>query len=184
MLKIKSLFRANGLFLILFWLFLCFNPELALNIVIIVFGIEVLLSWVIGMIFSRQQKQYPYRGLLFFGALLWIIFWILLLIFPQIGHFMVSLMVVLLWITIVVKGIATVFDGFRAKEAQLSTRWLQFVMGGFAILVGFFLITNAFISFILLNILFGTSLVLSGVMILILGFQVKGVKTETLDYEE
>lgn len=124
MLKIKSLFWANGLFLILFGLFLFLKPELALNIVIIIFGIEVLLSGIIGLIFAWQQKDYSYRGLLFFGSSLQILFGILLLAIPQIGHFLVSLLVVLIGIAILIKGIFMIFDGLKAKEF-IASRWLQ-----------------------------------------------------------
>ncbi len=173
MLKIRSFFWINGLFLLLFGLFLFLKPELALRIIIIIFGIEVLISWLIGMFVAWQQKTYQYRGLLFFSTLLQLLFWILLLVFPKIGHFLVSLLVVLIGIAILLKGAFTIFDGLKAKSFQISTWRLQIILWALGVLFWLFLISNAFLSFLLLNVLLGLTMMFSGVMILIMGFQVK-----------
>ena len=81
MLKIKSLVWINGLFLIVLWMFLFFLPEEVFRIVVIVLGVETLLSGGIWAVISWNQKDYQYRGLLFFWALFEVVFWLLLMIF-------------------------------------------------------------------------------------------------------
>lgn len=80
---------------------------------------------------------------------------------------------VLIGIAILLKGSFTIFDGLKAQRFQISTWRLQIVLGALGVLFGLFLISNAFLSFLLLNVLLGLTMMFSGVMILIMGFQVK-----------
>lgn len=176
MLKIKSFFWVNGLFFILLGGLLFFLPETAFRVAVIVFAVETLLSGIFGSIAAWQQREYCYRGLLFFGAVLQIIFWILLLIFPGIGERMVKIVIILLGISVLIKGVWTIFDGFRAREMQIRTWWVLMVMGSLAILLGIFLISNAFLSFLALTIVFGLGMVIFGIVLLVIGFQVKSIE--------
>lgn len=179
MLKIKSLFWLNGLFFIGIWMLLFFLPEEVFRIVVIVLGIETLLSWGIWATFAWQQKDYQYRGLLFFWALLEIAFWLLLLMFPGFSEWIVKILIILLGITVLTKGIFTIFDGLKARESQIWTWWLLIVMGGVAILFGLFLIMNAFLTFLMINSLLGFTMILFWIGLIISGFQVKSVEIIT-----
>jgi hypothetical protein len=59
-----------------------------------------------------------------------------------------------------IKGLFAIFDGLKAKEMQIRSWWVLIFMGGLGILFGFFLVTNAFFSFLLLNSLLGFTLVI------------------------
>lgn len=179
MLKIKSLFRINGLFFIVLWMLLFFLPEEVFRIVVIILGIETLLSGGFWVAFSWQQKDYQYRGLLFFWALVEIGFGLLLLLFPGFSEWIVKILIILLGIAVLIKGIFTIFDGLKARESQIWTRWLLIFMGGLAILFGLFLMMNAFFSFLVLNSLLGFTMILFWIGLTVSGFQVKRVEVMT-----
>lgn len=176
MLKVKSLFWVNGLFLIVFGLLLFFLPEEVFRIVVVILGIETLLSGGFWTFIARNQKDYQYRGLLFFWALFEVVFWLLLLIFPGFSEWIVKVLVILLGISVLIKGIFTIFDGLKAKEMQIRSWWVLIFMGGLGILFGFFLVTNAFFSFLLLNSLLGFTLVILWIWLIVWGFQMKNVE--------
>ena len=176
MLKIKSLVWINGLFLIVLWMFLFFLPEEVFRIVVIVLGVETLLSGGIWAVISWNQKDYQYRGLLFFWALFEVVFWLLLLIFPWFSEWIVKVLVIILGVLIFIKGIFTIFDGLKAKEMQIGSWWVLLIMGSAGVLFGLFLVTNAFFSFLLLNSLLGFTLILFWIWLIMWGFQIKNVE--------
>lgn len=176
MLKLKSFFRVNGLLLLLLGGLLFFKPEMAFRLVVVIFSLEIIISWGIAVFFSWTEKSYRYRGLLFWGALLQVLFGFLLLLFPAFSEFLVKLLIVVIGIVIISRGVILVLASMRAKEQLLSNWRIRFVFGIFAILCGGFLATNAFFSFLLLNILLGLVMMISGFLILMLGFQVKEIK--------
>lgn len=176
MLKIKSLFWINGLFLIVLWMLLFFLPEEVFRIVVIILGIETLLSGGVWTFTARNQKDYQYRGLLFFWALFEVVFWLLLLIFPGFSEWIVKVLVILLGISVVIKGGFTIFDGLKAKEMQIGSWGVLLIMGSAGVLFGLFLVTNAFFSFLLLNSLLGFTLVLFWIWLIMWGFQIKNVE--------
>ena len=162
MLKIKSLVWINGLFLIVLWMFLFFLPEEVFRIVVIVLGVETLLSGGIWAVISWNQKDYQYRGLLFFWALFEVVFWLLLLIFPWFSEWIVKVLVIILGVLIFIKGIFTIFDGLKAKEMQIGSWWVLLIMGSAGALFGLFLVTN--------------TLVLFWIWLIMWGFQIKNVE--------
>ncbi len=177
MLKLKSFFRGNGLLLVLLGGFLFFQPETAFRLAVVIFSLEIIISWGVAIFFSRTEKTYAYRGLLFFGAVLQLLFWLLLLLFPAFSEFLVKLLIVLIGIAIISRGVMLVLASMHAKEQQFSSRWIRFILGIFAVLFWGFLATNAFFSFLLLNILLGLAMMIAGFTVLMLGFQVKEMKS-------
>lgn len=120
MLKIKSLFWVNGLFLIVLWMLLFFLPEEVFRIVVVILGIETLLSGGFWTFIARNQKDYQYRGLLFFWALFEVVFWLLLLIFPGFSEWIVKVLVILLGISVVIKGGVLFLMGLKQKKCRLE----------------------------------------------------------------
>ena len=173
MIKVKSFYWINGLFYILLGLFLCLKPELSLKTIIIIASIEIIIAWIIWIIVDLTTTIYSWRKALMLFSIFQIIFWIILLLFPEIWEFIAALFVVILGIWCVIKGILITVDAFKTKKLQISNRWLLLLTWIIVILFGLFLTTNAFLEVIIITILVGLGMVLYGIRMLTIGFQVK-----------
>lgn len=173
MIKVKSFYWINGLFYILLGLFLCLKPELSLKTIIIIASIEIIIAWIIWIIVDLTTTIYSWRKALMLFSIFQIIFWIILLLFPEIWEFIASLFVVILGIWCIIKGILITVDAFKTKKLQISNRWLLLLTWIIVILFGLFLTTNAFLEVIIITVLVGLGMVLYGIRMLTIGFQVK-----------
>lgn len=173
MIKVKSFYWINGLFYILLGLFLCLKPELSLKTIIIIASIEIIIAWIIWIIIDLTTTIYSWRKELMLFSIFQIIFWIVLLLFPEIWEFIAALFVVILGIWCIIKGILITVDSFKTKKLQISNRWLLLLTWIIVILLGIFLTTNAFLEVIIITILVGFWMILYGIRMLTIGFQVK-----------
>jgi len=173
MIKVKSFYWINGLFYILLGLFLCLKPELSLKTIIIIASIEIIIAWIIWIIVDLTTTIYSWRKALMLFSIFQIIFWIILLLFPEIWEFIAALFVVILGIWCIIKGILITVDAFKTKELQISNRRLLLLTWIIVILFGLFLTTNAFLEVIIITVLVGLGMVLYGIRMLTIGFQVK-----------
>ena len=173
MIKVKSFYWINGLFYILLGLFLCLKPELSLKTIIIIASIEIIIAWIIWIIIDLTTTIYSWRKELMLFSIFQIIFWIILLLFPEIWEFIAALFVVILGIWCIIKGILITVDAFKTKKLQISNRWLLLLTWIIVILFGLFLTTNAFLEVIIITVLVGLGMVLYGIRMLTIGFQVK-----------
>lgn len=173
MIKVKSFYWINGLFYILLGLFLCLKPELSLKTIIIIASIEIIIAWIIWIIVDFTTTIYSWRKALMLFSIFQIIFWIILLLFPEIWEFIAALFVVILGIWCIIKGILITVDAFKTKKLQISNRWLLLLTWIIVILFGLFLTTNAFLEVIIITVLVGLGMVLYGIRMLTIGFQVK-----------
>ena len=173
MIKVKSFYWINGLFYILLGLFLCLMPELSLKTIIIIASIEIIIAWIIWIIVDLTTTIYSWRKALMLFSIFQIIFWIILLLFPEIWEFIAALFVVILGIWCIIKGILITVDAFKTKKLQISNRWLLLLTWIIVILFGLFLTTNAFLEVIIITVLVGLGMVLYGIRMLTIGFQVK-----------
>ena len=173
MIKVKSFYWINGLFYILLGLFLCLKPELSLKTIIIIASIEIIIAWIIWIIVDLTTTIYSWRKALMLFSIFQIIFWIILLLFPEIWEFIAPLFVVILGIWCIIKGILITVDAFKTKKLQISNRRLLLLTWIIVILLGIFLTTNAFLEVIIITILVGLGMVLYGIRMLTIGFQVK-----------
>jgi len=173
MIKVKSFYWINGLFYILLGLFLCLKPELSLKTIIIIASIEIIIAWIIWIIVDLTTTIYSWRKALMLFSIFQIIFWIILLLFPEIWEFIAALFVVILGIWCMIKGILITVDAFKTKKLQISNRWLLLLTWIIVILFGLFLTTNAFLEVIIITVLVGLGMVLYGIRMLTIGFQVK-----------
>lgn len=173
MIKVKSFYWINGLFYILLGLFLCLKPELSLKTIIIIASIEIIIAWIIWIIVDLTTTIYSWRKELMLFSIFQIIFWIILLLFPEIWEFIAALFVVILGIWCIIKGILITVDAFKTKKLQISNRRLLLLTWIIVILLGIFLTTNAFLEVIIITVLIGLGMVLYGIRMLTIGFQVK-----------
>jgi len=189
MLKIKSLYRINGIFYILFGLFLFLKPELSLKLIIIITSIEIIIFWILWIIIDLATTTYSNRKNLCLFSVFQIIFWILLLLFPEIGEFIAALFVVIIGIICFIKGIFMCIDSFKVKKANISTRRILLLCGIIAILLWIFLTTNAFLELIIINILVGLWMILYWIQMIIFWFQakrkiIKGIEDELEEIDD
>ena len=186
MIKVKSFYWINGLFYILLGLFLCLKPELSLKTIIIIASIEIIIAWIIWIIVDLTTTIYSWRKALMLFSIFQIIFWIILLLFPEIWEFIAALFVVILGIWCIIKGILITVDAFKTKKLQISNRRLLLLTWIIVILLGIFLTTNAFLEVIIITILVGLGMVLYGIRMLTIGFQVKKkiITSVEEDFEE
>lgn len=85
-----------------------------------------------------------------------------------------------------IRSFFVIADGLNAKQLGIATRWLQVVLGVLGGLFGLFLIMNAFLTIIVLNILLGISLLFSGIYLLAFAFKKRNVveKEEYIEHLE
>lgn len=165
--KIKALFCLNIVFFLAFWLLLFFQPEIALKTVIMVFGIECLLSWIAGSFLLFQDESIQDRELLSGMALLQIISGILLLIFPSIWELIVKIFVTVIWIWVIIKWILLCVNSFDARKLKVKDWWWIAVAWCFLIILWFVLVTNSFSTIMLFNKFIGIWLIVAAVSMII-----------------
>lgn len=149
--RIKTLFWLNIVFFLAFWLFLFFQPELALKTIIIIFGIECVLSWIIGSYFLFKDKSVQDRELLAWMALLQIISGMLLLLFPSIWELIVKIFVTIVWIGVIVKWVLLCINSFDAKKLKLNDWWWIAVVWCLLVILWIVLVTNSFLTVMVFN---------------------------------
>lgn len=173
MLKIRSFFWINWLFFILFWMLLFFQPSLSLRIIIIIASIEIMISWAIGLFVARTTTEYNHRKVLFILSIITLIAWFLLLCIPELWEIIASIAVVLLWIWAIIKWVLLFLDWFKAKEAWITNRWMFIAFWLLGIIFWMFLVCNAFLTILVINVLLWFALTFLWILLLIRWFQAK-----------
>ncbi|MDO4714604.1 MAG: DUF308 domain-containing protein [bacterium] len=160
--KLKSLLWTNGLLFLLGGIILFFYPATALRWVVIFIAVQTILSgaWTLYLAFKVLKVRYKTAFMLSGGAQL--LFGLALLLSPQFGNFLLSLIIVLLAMVTIGLGLTLILQSIRIKKAQLPTWRVQTVVGVLMILWGLFVGTNAFLTMLSLIILLGLSFVSFG----------------------
>ena len=171
MTRIKTIFWLNIVFFLAFWLFLFFQPELALKTIIIIFGIECILSWVAGSYFLLKDENIQDRELLAGMTLLQIICGILLLLFPSIWELIVKIFVTIVWIWVIIKWILLCINSFDAKKLKLKDWWRIAVVWCLLVILWIVLITNSFLTIMVFNKIIWIWLIIVAVSMIIWIFQ-------------
>lgn len=163
--KMKCVFWLNAIFYIVLWTLLLFFPGVSLTAIIIVFGIESLLSWILSIVFIMQWINSEDKGLLVWMAILQIILWVVLMFFPGFGETVLKLFVVLIGIFGVIKGLVLSIDSFQAKNFGVKNWYWMLIFGLALVLIWLFLITNSYLTLLVLNGIIWIWLILSGISI-------------------
>ena len=151
MMKIKALFCLNIVFFLAFGLFLFFQPEMALKTIVIIFGIECLLSWIAGSYLLFKDNSIQDRELLSGMALLQIISGILLLVCPSIWELIVKIFVTIIWIGVIIKWILLCVNSFDARKLKVKDWWWIAVAWWFLVILWLVLVTNSFSTIMVFN---------------------------------
>ena len=173
MLKIRSFFWINGLFFILLWMLLFFQPSLSLRIIIIITSIEIMISWLIWLFVARTTTEYNNRKILFIISIITLIAGFFLLCIPEIGEIIASIAVILLGIAAIVKWVFLFIDWLKAKEAEITNRRMFPIFWILVIFFWIFLVCNAFLTLLVINVLLWLALTFLWILLLIRWFQAK-----------
>ena len=179
--KIRLFFRINGIFFILFWMLLFFQPSISLRIIILITSIEILMAWAIGLFVARTTAEYNNRKVLLILSMITLIIWFLLLCIPEIWEFIASLAIVILWIWAIIKWILLFISWLKAREAGITNRWMMLALWVIAILFWIFLTCNAFLTLLVINVLLGFAMTFFWILLMIRWFQAKETSIEWID---
>lgn len=89
--------------------------------------------------------------------------------------------VVLLWLGAIAKGVFLFMDWMKAKEAGIGNRWMFFAIGIIAILFWLFLVCNAFLTVLVINVLLWFAMIFLWILLLVRWFQAKEKTIEWLE---
>lgn len=181
MLKIKTFFRINGLFFILFWLLLFFQPNLSLKIIIMITSIEVMISWIVGLLVARKTPEYNHRTVLFILSIITFLLWFILLCIPEIWEILASIAIVLFWIWGMIKWVFMIIESIHVKEAWFKNWWIELALWIISIMFWIFLATNAFLTLLVINILLWLALLFLWTLLIIRGFQADEKRIEWME---
>ena len=157
MAKIKGLFWGYGIILVIMWiLFLC-CPGSVLTIMFRLLWIELLISWVLWIMFTLDSKWYQWKGFVFIVSILQILLWILLMI--------------ILWILLIIKGILMTFQWLTPEWNKL---WM--VLWILGILFGLLIIACPFLYPLLIMYITWIILIIVWVAMVYFWFSVKEVE--------
>ena len=170
MTKIKGLFWGYGIILVIMWiLFLC-CPGSVLTIMFRLLWIELLISWVLWIMFTLDSKWYQWKGFVFIVSILQILLWILLFIpSRQIG--IIEVAMIILWILLIIKGILMTFQWLTPEWNKL---WM--VLWILGILFGLLIIACPFLYPLLIMYITWIILIIVWVAMVYFWFSVKEVE--------
>lgn len=168
---IKTFFWLNGASLLLLGALLFFFPELTLRWIMILVALQSLLSAMF-VFFSLWNFDRGHKLWSFLIAIFQLIFALLLLIYPQFGNFLLSLIVVVFALGVISFGIVLVYDALRIRRLKVASWWVLLLLAFIVIVFGLFILTNAFLTYLSLLMLLGLSFCVLGVNLLIRGFKI------------
>lgn len=190
MFKLKLYLWLNGLFLALIWGAMLFMSKETINLLIMLFAIENLISLAYLRYVLDEQVPTRYKG--FFGtySIVQLVFALGLLLFPGIWRFLMSLLVVIFAIGIIGIGIVMIRDALQIKRAGITSWTYYFLLWIIVLLLGAFILTNSVLTIILLEKLLGLSILINGISLIIRGFKITNqpsrqtIRDETDEDEE
>ena len=151
MIKEKILFWANAIFYIILWWIMMFQPNLALDTIIIAFWIESILSGIVWIVFAVQDKESWERWTLSVIAISQILIWVLLTVFPIAWETILKVFIILLGIWGIIKWILIVINSFKLKKIGLENRGRILAAWIFLILLWLFLSSNSLLTIFIIN---------------------------------
>ena len=173
MIKEKILFWANAIFYIILWWIMMFQPNLALDTIIIAFWIESILSGIVWIVFAVQDKESWERWTLSVIAISQILIWVLLTVFPIAWETILKVFIILLGIWGIIKWILLVINSFKLKKIWLENRGRILAAWIFLILLWLFLSSNSLLTIFIINSVIGLWMVIAGITMIILALQTK-----------
>ena len=167
----KSYLIFKGLLLIVLWGILLFFPGESLQTIVIIFAVESILSLFYSLFFLVDQPDLNLKRNLILAAFSQLVFSLLVLIFPGIMQFILSLGVVILAIILAIFWYNLLSIAKARQEVGLPYSSLLWIMGVLIILSAIFIGLNSFAMVLTLISLFGLVLMVMGFCFLIQGIR-------------
>lgn len=164
--SLKSLFWTNGILFLLGGVLLFCYPATALKWVIIVIGVQTVISWLWTASLVSKMLARPYKTAFILSGGLQLLFGLTLLLSPEFGNFLLSLIVVLFAMVMIGLGITLILQSLRIKKASIPTWRIQTLLGVMMIVWGVFIGTNAFLTVVSLIALLGFSFMSFGIYLI------------------
>lgn len=169
----KCMFWLNAIFYIVLWALLLFSPKTSLETVIVVFGIESMLSWILSVVFVLQEPDLEDRSLFAWLAILQIILWISLMFFPEWWEKVLEIFVVIIGIFAMIKGLILSIDSFQAKKLWLRNWYWMLIAGVVLIVLWLFLLMNSYLTLLVVSSITWLWLLASWISMIVWALQVK-----------
>lgn len=171
--KMKWMFWLNAIFYIVLWALLLFSPKTSLETVIVVFGIESMLSWILSVVFVLQEPDLEDRSLFAWLAILQIILWISLMFFPEWWEKVLEIFVVIIGIFAMIKGLILSIDSFQAKKLWLRNWYWMLIAGVVLIVLWLFLLMNSYLTLLVVSSITWLWLLASWISMIVWALQVR-----------
>lgn len=171
--KMKWMFWLNAIFYIVLWALLLFSPKTSLETVIVVFGIESMLSWILSVVFVLQEPDLEDRSLFAWLAILQIILWISLMFFPEWWEKVLEIFVVIIGVFAMIKGLILSIDSFQAKKLWLRNWYWMLIAGVVLIVLWLFLLMNSYLTLLVVSSITWLWLLASWISMIVWALQVK-----------
>ena len=169
----KWMFWLNAIFYIVLWALLLFSPKTSLETVIVVFGIESMLSWILSVVFVLQEPDLEDRSLFAWLAILQIILWISLMFFPEWWEKVLEIFVVIIGVFAMIKGLILSIDSFQAKKLWLRNWYWMFIAGVVLIVLWLFLLMNSYLTLLVVSSITWLWLLASWISMIVWALQVR-----------
>lgn len=167
----KSYLIFKGLLLMVLWGILLFFPGESLQTIVIIFAVESILSLLYSLFFLVDQPDSNLKRNLILAAFSQLVFSLLILFFPAIMQFILSLGVVILAIILAIFWYNLLSIAKARQEVGLPYSSLLWIMGVLIILSAIFIGLNSFAMVLTLISLFGLVLMIMGFCFLIQGIR-------------
>ena len=171
--KMKWMFWLNAIFYIVLWALLLFSPKTSLETVIVVFGIESMLSWILSVVFVLQEPDLEDRSLFVWLAILQIILWISLMFFPDWWEKVLQIFVVIIGVFAMIKGLILSIDSFQAKKLWLRNWYWMLIAGVVLIVLWLFLLMNSYLTLLVVSSITWLWLLASWISMIVWALQVR-----------
>ena len=171
--KMKWMFWLNAIFYIVLWALLLFSPKTSLETVIVVFGIESMLSWILSVVFVLQEPDLEDRSLFAWLAILQIILWISLMFFPEWWEKVLEIFVVIIGVFAMIKGLILSIDSFQAKKLWLRNWYWMLIAGVVLIVLWLFLLMNSYLTLLVVSSITWLWLLASWISMIVWALQVR-----------
>ena len=162
----------RGLLAVIFGLLALIWPEITVQVMVIIFGAYAVVDGLFTAIAAvRGRKRYPGWGVMLLGGVLGIIVGVLTFIWPRI-----TAVVLLTFIAIyaIVTGIIEIVNAIELRK-QLKGEWMLGLSGLLSVLFGALLIVWPASGLVAVTWLIGAYALILGVMLIGLGFRLRGL---------
>ncbi|MEO8211169.1 MAG: DUF308 domain-containing protein [bacterium] len=161
----------RGILLLIFGIIAIMSPEIVLGTLVLYIGFVALFSGLFLIIEGIAIKSDD-RGMRILEGILSIIFGLVFLINPG---FIFSFTMYFIAFWAIIGGIMQIVYAVRLRK-EINNEWIAILNGVITLIFGIFVLINIFAAAVALTIVFGFFAIISGILMIVLAFKVKGLK--------